>query len=91
MVCAAQLKAGEAVEQLLARRRSAAAIVPPTEPTRLVGAVPCEKGALVTGFVLALGTHQTHEKVQACYARRQLVNLQHEESFPKAKPRETEC
>ena len=40
------------------RRRSAAATVPPTKPTRLVGAVPCEKGAPVTGFVLAQGTHQ---------------------------------
>ena len=41
------------------RRRSAAAVVPPTKPGWLIGAVPCKIGAPVTGFVLAQGTHQT--------------------------------
>ena len=40
-------------------RRSAAAVVPPTKPGWLIGAVPCKIGAPVTGFVLAQGTHQT--------------------------------
>lgn len=38
---------------------SAAAVVPPTKPGWLIGAVPCKIGAPVTGFVLAQGTHQT--------------------------------
>ena len=41
------------------RRRSAAAVVPPTKPGWLIGAVPCKLGAPVTGIVLAQGTHQT--------------------------------
>ena len=41
------------------RRGSAAAVVPPRKPGWLSGAVPCKKGAPVTGFVLAQGIHQT--------------------------------
>ena len=51
-----KLLASASIHGLLRRRRSAAAIVPPTKPTRLIEAVPCEKGAPVTGFVLAQAT-----------------------------------
>ena len=60
----------------------AAAIVPPTTPRRLIGAVPCKIGAPVTSFVLAQWSHQTGCKfAEYCRLRKQR-DIKHADQQP---------